>query len=80
MTKTTQELFKKALKLPLESKADLVELLINSIVEDDGSARQKIDKAWAKEARDRFDAFLRGEIEANPIEEVMKSLKKRHAP
>jgi len=67
------------LKLPVDSGADLVELLLNSILEEEHSAQQKIDKAWAKEARDRFDAFLRGEIQADPMEEVMKTLRKRHA-
>jgi len=79
MTRETQAIFKKALKLSLESKADLVELLLNSILEDDSTARQKIDKAWAKEARDRFDAFLRGEMRAYPMGEVMEALRKRHA-
>ena len=80
MTRATQAIFKRALRLPLESRADLVELLLNSILEDDSSARKKIDRAWAKEAKDRFEAFLRGEIKAYPMHEVMHTLRKRHAP
>ena len=80
MTRPTQAIFKRALRLPLESRADLVELLLNSILEDDSSARKKIDRAWAKEAKDRFEAFLRGEIKAYPMDEVMNTLRKRHAP
>ena len=76
MTRTIKTIFKKALELPLESRADLVELLLNSIVEEDRSAHAKIDKDWAIEARDRFDAYLRGEIQEHPMDEVMKSLKK----
>ena len=79
MTRSTQAIFKKALELPLESKADLVELLLNSILEDDSSARKKIDAAWATEAKERFEAFLRGEIKAHPMEEVLETLRKRHA-
>ncbi len=79
MTRETQAIFRKALKLPLEAKADLVELLLNCIVEEDRSSRAKIDAAWAEEARDRFEAFLRGEIQAEPLEQVMESLRKRHA-
>jgi hypothetical protein len=79
MTRETQAIFKKALKLPLEAKADLVELLLNCIVEDEQSSRTKVDAAWAKEARDRFEAFLRGEIQAEPMDQVMKALRKRHA-
>ena len=75
MTRETQAIFSKALKLPLEAKADLVELLLNCIVEEDRSSRAKIDAAWAKEARDRFEAFLRGEIQAEPMDQVMRSLK-----
>ena len=80
MTRETQAIFKKALKLPLESKADLVELLLNSILEDDQSAQQEVDTAWAKEARDRFEAFLQGKVHAYPMDEVMGTLRKRHAP
>jgi putative addiction module component (TIGR02574 family) len=79
MTRTTKAIFKKALELPLESRTDLVELLLNSILEEDLNAQKKIDKAWAAEARDRFDAYLRGEIQAHPMDEVTKTLKKRHA-
>lgn len=79
MTRATQTLFKKALDLPLESRADLAELLLNSIVEEDRSAQKKIDAAWAKEAKDRFDAYQRGEIKVEPMDEVMAALRKRHA-
>lgn len=79
MTRETQAIFKKALKLPLEAKADLVELLLNCIVEEDRSSRAKIDAAWAKEARERFEAFLRGEIQVEPMDQVMTALRKRHA-
>ena len=48
MTRETQAIFKKALKLPLESKADLVELLLNSILEGDRSAQQEVDTAWGQ--------------------------------
>lgn len=80
MTRTNQAIIKKALKLPLETRAVLVEQLLDSIIEDHASVRMKIDKAWAREARDRFEAYLRGEIKARPLEEVMKTLRKRHAP
>ena len=78
MTRTTQAIFKKALKLPLETRADVVEQLLDSIIEDHTSVRKKIDKAWAREARSRLNAYLRDEIEASPLEEVMKTLRKRH--
>lgn len=80
MTRTAEAIFKKARKLPVETRADLVEFLIESIAEDDVPPRGKIDKAWAKEAKDRFAAFLRGEIKAVRMEKAMKALRKRHSP
>jgi hypothetical protein len=80
MTRETQAIFKRALALPFEAKADLVELLLNCILEEDSTGRQIVDKAWAKEARDRFEAFLHGDLEAHPMREVLETLKKRHAP
>ncbi len=79
MTQTAKAIFNRARKLPLETRADLVELLLNSIIEDEPFDRTKIDRAWAREAKSRFDAFLRGEIKAAPMEKVMKTLRKRHA-
>lgn len=63
----------------MESRAGLVEVLLNSILEEDRSSQTKVDAAWAKEARSRFEGFLRGEIKAYPMDEVMAALRKRHA-
>jgi Putative addiction module component len=79
MTRAIEAIFKKALNLPMENKADLVELLLNSILEEDRATLKETDAAWAKEAKDRFDAFLRGAIPAEPMDDVMASLRKRRA-
>lgn len=79
MTRKAQELFKKALELPPESKADLVEALLNSIMDDEQASQKEIDEAWAKELKDRFDAYLHSEIKACPLEDVMPALRQRHA-
>jgi hypothetical protein len=79
MTREIRSVFKRAIELPLDSKADLVELLLDSIRQEDSAKLRQIDKAWAKEAQDRFEAFLRGEIPASPMRAVMNTLKKRHA-
>jgi hypothetical protein len=34
----------------------------------------EIDRAWAEEARDRLNAYRRGDIEAVTLEEVIASL------
>ena len=78
MTPETQAIFHDALTLPAATKAELAELLLSSI-EESAAAQQEIDQAWFREAKDRFAAFRKGEIQAEPMEEVMLSLKRRHA-
>jgi hypothetical protein len=78
MTPETLAIFHVALTLPAASKAELAEMLLSSI-EEDATAQHEIDQAWFREAKDRFAAFRKGEIQAEPMEEVMGSLKRRHA-
>ena len=79
MTRKTQQVFKKALELPPESKPDLVEALLNSIMDDEQASQKEIDEAWAKELKDRFNAYLNGEIRAYPLENIISELRQRHA-
>ena len=74
----TQAIFTQALALPAASRADLVELLLSSIERERPSV-EEIDAAWAREANDRFHAFLQGKIDAQPKEEVTQALRARHA-
>jgi Putative addiction module component len=63
MSSEMQAIFTQALALPSASKADLVELLLSSIEQDQPSAGE-IDVVWTQEANDRFQAFLQGQIDA----------------
>jgi putative addiction module component (TIGR02574 family) len=78
MSSETQAIFTQALALPAASRADLVELLLGSI-EPDGPSAGEIDAAWTREANDRFQAFLQGQIDGQSREEVMQALRARHA-
>ncbi|MSU77294.1 MAG: hypothetical protein EXS16_04265 [Gemmataceae bacterium] len=79
MMRKAQQVFKEALELPPESKADLVEALLNSLIDDEQASQKEFDEAWANELKDRFDAYRQGEITAYPLEDVISELRQRHA-
>jgi putative addiction module component (TIGR02574 family) len=74
MTKAPPQLVKKALSLPPEARADLVEQLITSLSDAEQS---EIDRAWAEEADRRMRAIEAGEMEVVDGEEILKKLRRR---
>jgi putative addiction module component (TIGR02574 family) len=73
MNAKTKALSQEARKLSPDERIALIEDLQRSLVPAD----PEIDRAWAEEARDRLNAYRRGEIEAITLEEVIASLTKR---
>ncbi|MBC8019666.1 MAG: addiction module protein [Methyloceanibacter sp.] len=73
MNAKTKALSQEARRLSPEERIALIEDLQRSLVPAD----PEIDRAWAEEARDRLNAYRRGEIEAITLEEVIASLTKR---
>jgi len=73
MNAKIKALSEQARQLTPEERIELIEDLQNSLDRTD----PEIDRAWAEEARDRLDAYRRGEIEAVTFEEVLASLAKR---
>ena len=73
MNTKTKALSEEARKLSAEERIALIEDLQQSLIPTD----PEIDRAWAEEARDRLNAYRRGEIEAISFEEVIASLTKR---
>lgn len=71
MSKMTLEFVTAALALPPEDRALLADKLLESLSEQEQS---EIDAAWAEEARQRLEAFDRGEMEAIPAEDVFRDL------
>ena len=69
------EIFRAALALPSEVRAELANRLLDSLDEDD---QEEIDRLWAREAEDRIAACERGELAEIPGEEVFASLKFRN--
>lgn len=60
-------LLKDVLALTSVSRAELVDLLFDTLDQPDPS----LDALWLKEVEDRIEAYERGEIKAIPVQEVM---------
>ena len=65
---------KQAQMLTTEEKAALVHLLIKEL---DSSADADAEQLWIEESRRRYDAYLKGELEAVSGDEVMARAKNR---
>ena len=75
MNATTEQVFIDALSLPARARAELVHKLLASL--DEAEPTPEIAEAWAREARERYEAFQRGEITARDSDEVMKDFSRR---
>jgi putative addiction module component (TIGR02574 family) len=77
---TQEEIISAALNLPLESRAQLVDRLMASLM---NSEREEIDTLWAQEAEDRIEAYKNGEIDALPgdlaFQRILKGLEDQGA-
>lgn len=69
-----EELEKHARALKVEEKAALARILIEEL---DTNTDPDADRLWLEEAQRRYDAFLRGETEARPGDEVMQRARNR---
>ena len=68
MNAKVKALSEEARKLTPEERIELIEDLQRSLDPTD----PEIDRLWAEEARDRLGAYLRGEMEAIPFEEILR--------
>jgi putative addiction module component (TIGR02574 family) len=73
MNAKTKALSEEARKLTPEERIELVEDILGSLHPTD----PELDRLWAEEARDRLEAYRRGELDAIPFEEVIASIRKR---
>lgn len=73
------EIFRAALALPQEARAELADRLLQSLDDADQEEfdQEEHDRLWAREAEDRIAACDRGELAEIPGEEVFASLKFR---
>lgn len=69
-----EEVERQAKLLPLKQKAELARILIEEL---EASVAADVERLWVEEARRRYDAYLRGEIESSPGEDVMRRARSR---
>lgn len=72
MNAKTKALIEEARRLTPEERIELIEGLLDSL----DSADPEIERLWAEEARDRLEAYRRGEITAKPFEEILAKYSK----
>ena len=70
---TIKETEKKSLALNALDKIHLVEKLLSSLDKPD----PEIEKAWIKEAEERFAAYEKGELNAIPLEKVLEDIERK---
>ena len=69
-----EEIAKQAKSLTPREKAALARALIQEL---DSIAEPEVEQLWIEEAQRRYAAYLRGEIEALPGDEVMQRARER---
>jgi hypothetical protein len=74
MSMAFEELEKQARSLSTEEKATLARILIEEL---DTAIDPNTEQLWLEEAQRRYEAFLRGEIEARPGDEVRQRARDR---
>ena len=74
MSTRFDDIEKQARSLPPEEKAALARILIEDL---DTSADKNVERLWIEEAQRRYAAYLRGDLEALPGEEVMDRARSR---
>jgi putative addiction module component (TIGR02574 family) len=63
-----------ALALPPEARAELAEILLNSL---DGDAQAAVDTAWRDEVERRIEQLDRDEVKLIPGDALMEELRNR---
>lgn len=72
MATTIKKLAKQAMSLPTESRAQLADLLVESL---DAEELGQIDRLWVAEAKRRRDEVRSGRVEGIPGDEALKRVR-----
>jgi putative addiction module component (TIGR02574 family) len=75
MITPTETIETEALSLPRKDRARLVMHLLESIEERPDADPGQVQHAWLTEANRRYQAYLRGEEQAIPAEDVFADLR-----
>jgi putative addiction module component (TIGR02574 family) len=69
MIENVKNIYEAALALTTNERAELAELLLESLDEDEANVDQAaIDASWGAEADRRYQAYKRGEIKSVPLD------------
>ncbi|MGI8835760.1 MAG: addiction module protein [Pyrinomonadaceae bacterium] len=74
MSTLLDDLRKQARSLTQREKATLARILIEEL---DPALDAEVEQLWVAEAQRRYEAFLKGELEALPGDEVMARVRSR---
>ena len=74
MSSNAEEIIKEARALPVEERAELLEVLLATF---QSPPDPHLDELWVAEAEDRLDAYERGELAAIPADEVFRKVRQR---
>lgn len=74
MSALLEELKKQTRLLTAQEKATLARILIEGL---DASTDSNVEHLWVAESQRRYEAYLRGEIEAYPGDKVMTRARNR---
>ena len=74
MSTRFEEVEKQARMLTPQEKASLARILIEDL---DAPSDVEVEQLWIKESRDRYEAYLRGDLKAVSGEEVMSRVRDR---
>ena len=66
-----EKIKEKVLKLPIQERAELAHMLIDSLQSE---KEFESEKAWSKELKKRVDRYEQGESSAKPWSEVKKNV------
>ena len=72
MHTTVEQLAKEAMSLPVESRAKLADLLVESL---EGDEIGQIQKAWVGEAKRRRDEVRAGKVNTVPGDEALREVR-----
>ncbi len=75
MSNLAEAIESEALALPLEERTRLALHLLESIESRPVSDPKKVEAAWVAESKRRYEAYLRGEEQAIPAEDVFAELR-----
>lgn len=71
MTRETEDLLERALKLPAEERASLAQQLIESLDETGDEDPATVERAWAEEIKRRLREIREGHVKTIPWDEAM---------